>query len=618
VRPQAVFLLAVLGFAPGAARDNGAAPEAVAFCAQAGDAIDVAVAPTSPSGWGGLAPPAILLAADARPLASLTGSWRAPYTGLYYARAGASAAGDRASWRVLATVNGLAAAGEPADLTVTQVGSPSSASPGDQVTFTVMLVNNGPSFALDATILDPLPAGMAFVTLDVSPADGSWECTTPKAGANGKVSCTDKCLSPGGSATFTIVASVEYCIGNVVAMNVASASSDANDPNASDNTAIALTTVTDPRTCDDGNVCTSGDACGPGAAFTENFDGLLPPLLPPGWTSTVLIGPASGTWKTVTTAFDTGPNGVFAPDASEIRDVVLDSPGVLILTPTAQLKFMNQYNLEYRSDGGVLEMRIGSGPYIDILDAGGHFESGGYDATILGGFQSPITGRQAWTGDSGGFRPTVVDLPAASVGQTVVFRWRLATDKFLGLVGQWIDTVEVTGPDTCLPGTTSPCDDNDPCTVDSCDPVAGCTHVPISCDDGNPCTDDSCNGTTQCVHTNNSAACDDGNACTRTDICLNGACVGLNPIVCTPATSCDVAACDAAAGCVTATANLDTSGFSAQRVDGRDLAVLAAAWNSCPGSPQYNAAANLDPSGACIDGADFHAFMQLFGTSCTP
>ena len=61
-------------------------------------------------------------------------------------------------------------------------------------------------------------------------------------------------------------------------------------------------------------------------------------------------------------------------------------------------------------------------------------------------------------------------------------------------------------------------------------------------------------------------------------------------------------------------------GFSATRVDGRDLVVLALAWNSCSPQPAYNALADLDPvstpPGACVDAADFHLFMNSFGQSC--
>ncbi len=44
-------------------------------------------------------------------------------------------------------------------------------------------------------------------------------------------------------------------------------------------------------------------------------------------------------------------------------------------------------------------------------------------------------------------------------------------------------------PTQCTPGS---CDDNNPCTTDTCDPVQGCIYTPINCDDGNVCTVDSC------------------------------------------------------------------------------------------------------------------------------
>src|SRR6185436_2883218 len=44
-------------------------------------------------------------------------------------------------------------------------------------------------------------------------------------------------------------------------------------------------------------------------------------------------------------------------------------------------------------------------------------------------------------------------------------------------------------PTQCTPGS---CDDNNPCTTDTCDPIQGCIYTPISCDDGNACTVDSC------------------------------------------------------------------------------------------------------------------------------
>lgn len=58
---------------------------------------------------------------------------------------------------------------------------------------------------------------------------------------------------------------------------------------------------------------------------------------------------------------------------------------------------------------------------------------------------SVLTGRQAWTGNSNGFITTTVNLPAASFGQNVQFRWRMAYDTGTNPAGggQRIDTITV-------------------------------------------------------------------------------------------------------------------------------------------------------------------------------
>ncbi len=60
--------------------------------------------------------------------------------------------------------------------------------------------------------------------------------------------------------------------------------------------------------------------------------------------------------------------------------------------------------------------------------------------------------------------------------------------------------------DSCGGGSATSCDDSDPCTADSCDPIAGCTHVSLapgaSCDDGDPCTGgDVCSAIGECAGT---------------------------------------------------------------------------------------------------------------------
>jgi len=92
----------------------------------------------------------------------------------------------------------------------------------------------------------------------------------------------------------------------------------------------------------------------------------------------------------------------------------------------------------------------------------------------------------------------------------------------------------------CTPGTLPNCNDNNPCTTDTCDAVFGCQHAPsangISCSDGNVC-----NGSETCQAGVCTAGtplnCNDGNVCT-TDTVRPGA---VPPRTCRAARSCAVA-----------------------------------------------------------------------------
>ncbi len=185
----------------------------------------------------------------------------------------------------------------------------------------------------------------------------------------------------------------------------------------------------------------------PIVALNQNFDGVTAPALPAGWTATVASGSVSP-WATSASEHDSLPNAVFSAEPSTSSDNLLVSPTFAISTTNAQLSFRHHYNFEDDGgtvgyDGGVLEISIGGGSYVDFLSANGSFTSGGYDHTIDSSFGSPIGGRSAWSGDSGTFITTTATLPASAAGQSVRLRWRSTSDASTSGAGWYVDTIAV-------------------------------------------------------------------------------------------------------------------------------------------------------------------------------
>jgi serine protease AprX len=201
--------------------------------------------------------------------------------------------------------------------------------------------------------------------------------------------------------------------------------------------------------------------------FSENFDSVTPPALPPDWEATNSEGPPP-LWVTSDSGVPTPPagtlpNAAFIDDPAAVSDKLLDSLHFTLFGP--QLTFQQNFNLEASSedpnlgfDGGVLEISFdGGNTFQDILAAGGIFLMGGYNRTISTDRGSPIGGRQAWSGNSAGFITTVVNIPG--FGNQARLRWRMASDTSGSGEGWRVDTVNITA---CVPvprdrNPTQPC-----------------------------------------------------------------------------------------------------------------------------------------------------------------
>lgn len=208
------------------------------------------------------------------------------------------------------------------------------------------------------------------------------------------------------------------------------------------------------------------NACGGGGTPTppptscvllsENFDGVTAPARPSGWTASRGTGPADPLWVTSTVTPHTPPNDAFTVEPGHVLDNRLDSPGVAIISASAQVSFRNNFNMETAFDGGVLEVsspNINGGAFTDLTNAavGGGFVAGGYTAAISTGYSSPIAGRPAWTGNSAGYINTVANLGPNVAGQNIKLRFRMGSDTSVSGAGWRIDTLVIT--DLC-PGST--------------------------------------------------------------------------------------------------------------------------------------------------------------------
>lgn len=144
---------------------------------------------------------------------------------------------------------------------------------------------------------------------------------------------------------------------------------------------------------------------------------------------------------------------VAIPDPAGSGQSFLTSPPFVVTTSQAQLYFREAFFTSNTFDGGILEIAVGSGPFQEITQAGGSFVKDAYN-TVLNDRNS-LGPRAAWSGNSGGWLPVVVNLPPGAAGQTVQLRWHFGSVFGQPNGGWYIDSVLVTEP-LCLPPVTNP------------------------------------------------------------------------------------------------------------------------------------------------------------------
>ncbi len=128
--------------------------------------------------------------------------------------------------------------GASADMSVTKTASPGTVHAGDDITYTLVTTNNGPSDANNVTLADSAPAGTTFVS--AMPAEPTCSLSATA------VDCNFGTMAPGhaNANTVTIVARVDPSTApGTTITNNAVVGSTTPDPNSENNTASATTDV---------------------------------------------------------------------------------------------------------------------------------------------------------------------------------------------------------------------------------------------------------------------------------------------------------------------------------------------------------------------------------------
>lgn len=184
-----------------------------------------------------------------------------------------------------------------------------------------------------------------------------------------------------------------------------------------------------------------------------------------------------------------------------------------------------------------------------------------------------------------------------------------------------------------VPGTPKNCNDNNPCTIDDCDPKTGaCINTPVSggelcengdvcdgigvcddnakcvvqpaqpCDNSDPCKVFTCDKVKGCVVSSfTTAACNDGDPCTTVDKCNGaGACVGGTPQKCDDGNECTTDSCVPFQGCKAVAGNEGATCDDGNDCSTGDKCVsgkcLASGGKTCPADTNPCTTASCDPT----------------------
>lgn len=170
---------------------------------------------------------------------------------------------------------------------------------------------------------------------------------------------------------------------------------------------------------------------------------------PGDWTVDSAVPGGSGTtWAVVSSGAHSPTHAWFTSNPNSVKDDRLVAGPFAIGGGTTTLSFWHSYDLESGYDGAVLEVSTDGASWDDVTTVG-TFTAGGYDDTIPSGWSNPLATRPAWTGDSGDFVHTTVELSGLADAQ-LWLRFRIGCDSMVSDQGWWVDDVLLETTDVCI------------------------------------------------------------------------------------------------------------------------------------------------------------------------
>ena len=157
--------------------------------------------------------------------------------------------------------------------------------------------------------------------------------------------------------------------------------------------------------------------------------------IPATWTAT---STTANVWTVQNTRSHSPAFSFFTPNATIPSDQILAMTNAVALGATPPpLSFWHWYDTESTWDGGVLEISTDGGTTWNDMAA--NITQNGYSGTLRG-TGNPLAGRNGWTGNSGAFIKTMVNL-SPYANQSAKFRFRMGSDNSVAASGWNVDDI---------------------------------------------------------------------------------------------------------------------------------------------------------------------------------